>query len=102
MRRKDRGEHSELGLGYILIPEELLDQMGTISDEVLRIVLFLHVAQKRAGVVGVAVPIGELAEHCGLNLGRTRLGLSHLSKMHWVENVPDTDSWRLLPPLLVG
>jgi hypothetical protein len=102
MRGKESGGSREHGLGYVLIPEQLLNQMGTISDEALRVVLYLHVAQKRAGVVGVPVPLGELAEHCGLNLGRARLGLSHLSKMRWVESIPDTDCWRLLPPTLVG
>ena len=102
MRGKETGGYSEQGLGYVLIPEQVLDQMGTISDEALRIVLYLHVAQKRAGVVGVPVALGELAEYCGLNQGRTRLGLKHLSKMRWVENVPDSDCWRLLPPMLVG
>lgn len=101
MKENESGRRRTKPLGYVLIPEQLLDQLARISEPALRIVLYLHLAQFRAGMVGVPVALAELAQKSGFSEERARDALTQLTQAQWVEPVPGTQKWRLSPPLLM-
>jgi hypothetical protein len=71
----------------------LLERMGEITDETLRLLLALALTEHASGEVGIGVDVAELAEISGLNLGRTRLALLALGMQGWVEPLKP-EVWR--------
>jgi DNA-binding transcriptional ArsR family regulator len=66
------------GVECVAVPRWLLERLGSLGDEPLRIVLTFLVAEHAAKQAGVPVTLGELAENAGLSVGRTSLALLSL------------------------
>jgi hypothetical protein len=86
----------------VCVPLRLLELLASAADDYVRVLLCFHLAEHRAGVlgkpaIGIAVPLGELAEGAGLSRGRALTALETLSagEKPKVKELPD-GTWRRL------
>lgn len=87
------------GESHVAVLEGFLDQMGTMSEEYLRLALYFRLAEHRAGRTGVSVPLTELARGTGMSAERVQAALESLVPSRRVEaDGPRAWRWRPYAP----
>lgn len=95
MTKQDaRRRSGRTGVARVQVPRWILERMGEMTDEALRLVLAFLTIESREGK-GIGVPVAELAEKAGLSQGRAKLALTALGLQRFAEPV-EPGVWRLL------